>query len=165
MKFNNGSSLLAVSHMDGNVYIYNVKNDPKTGKYAIKRWKDVLKHTGGAPTDVQWSMDSSIIKTFTRDYEIRHFKLNLNTKKSEALPNIPDPDKVQFFGDPLIAGWDVQGLFQDGWDGTDLNNLSLSKNKKMIVSGDDFGRIRMHNYPAVDQDACDVYTGNYIFCT
>lgn len=42
-----------------------------------------------------------------------------------------DPDQVSFYGNPLLAGWDVQGLMQShmGWDNTDFNSCSITTNQ------------------------------------
>ncbi len=73
------------------------------------------------------------------------------------------PDKLKWGGDPLIAGWDTEGLYQAGWDGTDLNDATLTSDSKLVVSGDDYGTIRLHNYPAIDKEACKAYTGHAEF--
>jgi WD40 repeat protein len=79
------------------------------------------------------------------------------------VPNVPDPDFVKWADDPLVAGWDVQGLYQDGFDGTDLNDATVTSDNKLIVTGDDFGIVRIHNYPAIDPSACFEYTGHAEF--
>ena len=56
---------------------------------------------------------------------------------------------MKWAGDPLIAGWDTEGLYQQGWDGTDLNDATLTSDRKFVCSGDDFGCVRLHAYPAV----------------
>jgi len=84
-------------------------------------------------------------------------------KTGEFLTKIPDPDLVQWDGDPLVAGWDVVGLYQRGWDGTDLNDTALTSDSTLIASGDDFGTVRLHNYPAVDPEACRTYNGHAEF--
>ena len=160
IRFSQDSKRVAVAHMDSNVYIYDIVHK-KDEPVSLKQWTP-LKH-GAAPTHVRWSADSTRIQSFTRDYEVQNWKLDAKKKKGKFDPFFPDPDEIKWAGDPLIAGWDTMGLFQEGWDGTDLNDASLSPDQKYIVSGDDFGNLRLHKYPAVDRAACVKYPGHAEF--
>merc|ERR1719300_326583 len=58
------------------------------------------------------------------------------------------------------------GLFQSdvGWYGTDLNCCSRSRaDIPLIVSGDDFGVVRLHRYPAIKEEAHWEFTGHGAF--
>lgn len=137
----------------------------KSGSVRIKRDKsmwDPMQHPS-APTHMQFSSDGQYIKTFTRDYGIVHWKLDREARKGEILGHLPDPDKVKWHGDPLIAGWDTKGLMQPEWDGTDLNQCSVTKDRRFIAASDDYGTVRLHTYPAVDHTACHEYRGHSSF--
>ena len=97
-----------------------------------------------------------------------------------------DPNRVSFIDKPLLAGWDVSGLFQTymGWDANDLNDLAITTNYypkksplldvdcnkkigqkpqrecKFIVSASNKGYIRLHNYPAKTEEAHYYYGGH-----
>merc|ERR1712113_294154 len=116
-----------------------------------------------APVNVQFSEDGKLIKTLTRDYEVAHWYLDHDKSKGKFVPSIPDPDKVKWADDPLIAGWDVEGLYQDGWDGTDLNDATLTSDAKLVATGDDYGKVRLHNFPSTDPKTCAVYEGHAEF--
>jgi len=160
LRFSADSTLLAAAHMDSNMYIFtlsDIEGDAPTAEV----WPP-LKHIA-APTNVQFSEDGKIVKALTRDYEIVHHALDLDAKKGKFLAQQPDPDAVKWADDPLIAGWDTQGLYQKGWDGTDLNDATLTSDSKLIASGDDYGCVRLHNYPAVDPSVCLEYRGHAEF--
>jgi len=160
LRFNEDGTLLACAHMDSNLYIFNVEGG-QGGKVLLQQWEG-LPHIA-APTHVQWRKDSKMVKTLTRDYEIVHWKIDTKTRKGTFSPQIPDPDKVEWTGDPLVAGWDCQGLYQPGFDGTDLNDATLTSDKRLIISGDDYGTIRLHNYPAVEPTNNLAYGGHAEF--
>jgi len=84
-------------------------------------------------------------------------------KKAKFSVQIPDPDVTKWAGDPLLAGWDVEGLYQKGFDGTDLNDCTLTSDGKLIISGDDYGTVRLHNYPAIDPETHLSFTGHAEF--
>jgi len=160
LRWSNDSTLLAAAHMDSNLYVYSVA-DIESDEPKLEQWKG-LNHVA-APTNVQFSEDNKIVKTLTRDYEIAHWTLDLEEKKGKFLSKTPDPDEIKWADDPLIAGWDTQGLYQAGWDGTDLNDATVTSDNRLIASGDDYGCVRLHNYPAIDPDACYEYRGHAEF--
>jgi len=159
LRFSADSGMLGAAHMDSNLYIYSVDNIE--AEPTFERWAP-LKHTA-APTNLQFSEDGKMCKTLTRSYEICHFDLDAEKKKGKFEPHQPDPDEVKWADDPLIAGWDTQGLYQNGWDGTDLNDAAVTDDRKLIVSGDDYGCVRLHNYPAIDNSVCLEYRGHAEF--
>ena len=48
-------------------------------------------------------------------------------------------------------------------NGTDLNDATLTSDGKLIASGDDYGQVRLHNYPSTDPKTCGVYSGHIEF--
>jgi len=160
LRFNNDASLLAAAHMDSNLYIYTItKAESEAPEF--EQWPP-MNHIA-APTNVQFTEDSKLVKTLTRDYEIAHWSLDAAAKKGKFVTSIPDPDTTKWADDPLIAGWDTQGLYQKGWDGTDLNDATVTSDNRLIASGDDYGCVRLHNYPAIEPEACLEYHGHAEF--
>jgi len=170
MRFNEDDSVLAVAHMDSNMYLFTIVGsgggaagghkrqrsdsryqDEKALKagpaYKLVPWKPAPHRA--APTHIQWNSDATMIKVLTRDYEVAHWRLDKANSSLKFYPHIPDPDDVKWAGDPLIAGWDVEGCYQAEWDGTDLNDVSLSDDGIFLAAGDDFGLVRLFKYPAV----------------
>jgi len=41
------------------------------------------------------------------------------------------------------------GVWPDDADGTDVNNCSMSHDKKLLVSADDFGKVNLYEYPTI----------------
>jgi len=174
MRFSEDDSILAVAHMDANLYLFNIGksggaaggDDQKQmdgGSYKLDMWKPATHRA--APTHIQWNKDATMIKVLTRDYEVAHWKLNRGTRKLTFYPHIPDPDDVEWAGDPLVAGWDVEGCYQAEWDGTDLNDVTLSDDGIFLAAGDDFGLVRLYKYPATSNkpEAHRKYLGHSSF--
>lgn len=156
LSFSADSKLLAVGHMDSNTYIFDIS------KKKLDPWKGRLKEVA-APSHLRWSADNTMLQVFTRDYEISYWQIDLEKQKFKRVTTIPDPDEVKFSGDPLIAGWDVQGLYQADWDGTDLNDATVSGSGKLIATGDDYGWVRLHNYPSITNEVCKQYQAHSAF--
>merc|ERR1719499_550398 len=165
LRFSPRGSELAVAHMDANLYIFSIFEPAETesNRTELALWKP-MPHRA-APTHVQWSTDCKYVKTFTRDYEVTHYHIDVDERQSLFEPYLPDPDETQWAEDPIIAGWDVQGCYMPEWDGTDLNDVTVSKDGKSLISGDDFGLVRIHNYPAIQnvKSAHLAYNGHSSF--
>jgi len=160
LRWSPDNKYLAAVHGDAHLYIIAIDVDDDENM-KLKQWKG-LNHRA-APSHCQWSSDGNMVKCLTRDYEVAYWWLDFTKKNAEFLTKIPDPDKVQWYGDPLVAGWDVQGLYQKGWDGTNLKDCAITKDATLLASGDEFGTVRLHNYPAVDSEACNAYNGHAEF--
>jgi len=161
MRFSEDDDVLAVAHMDAHLYLFTVTGHGKN--WTLEPWK-AANHRA-APTHIQWTADSSMVKVLTRDYEIAHWLVDKGTSSLKFYPHHPDPDDVEWAGDPLIAGWDVQGCYQAEWDGTDLNDVTLSGDGQFLAAGDDFGFVRLFKYPAVcnKKEAHRAYLGHSSF--
>jgi len=161
MRFNSDDSCLAVAHMDSNLYIFSVVGAGK--KWTLEPWRPATHRA--APTHIQWSEDGKMVKTLTRDYEIAHWIVDSANRSLRFYPHIPDPDDTPWHGDPLVAGWDVQGCYQAEWDGTDLNDITMTEDQTIIATGDDFGCVRLFKYPAISNkpEAHRVYLGHSSF--
>jgi len=160
VRFSPDSKMVGVAHMDGRGYIFSL--DGERERMQLTMWKP-LTGLSAAPTHIQWNERGTWIKYLTRDYDIAHYTLDLERRSTKFVADTPDPDKADWAGDPLIAGWDVQGLYQAGWDGTDLNDASITPDGRFIASGDDFGCVRLHKYPAVNPKAHHLYHGHSSF--
>jgi len=162
LRFSPDSKILGCTHMNSRLYLFDVLLDASDNSCDLKQWHSTMDHIA-APIQLQFSTNSGeheVIKTFTRDYEIVHWILNRQNKDCKFCPWIPDPNELTFYDDPLIAGYDVKGCYlsNKGWDGTDLNDIALTKDKKLVISGDDYGTIRVYNYPAIEQKPYKSYT-------
>jgi hypothetical protein len=41
------------------------------------------------------------------------------------------------------------GIWPEGADGTDVNSCERSHDARVIATGDDFGKLKLYSYPAV----------------
>jgi WD40 repeat protein len=155
--FNKDASMLAVAHMDSNVYIYNVTYDAKVLK--VEPFKKPVSNRA-APSHLQWSDDSTMVQVLTRDYEIARFFVDKDQKTISRCVKLPDPDKFKWYGDPLLTGWETKGCLQREMDGTDINDVTVTSDKKLVACGDDYGHVRLHNYPVVVQEPNKCYSGH-----
>jgi len=175
----------AAGHIDAIAHIFTVNylDDDDSENIEIIPWPTSLDVSNGL-IDIQWSKDSQWLLTLTKDQDLMVWFLNRNNMSFEHYLYWLDPDKIEFHGDPLLAGWDTEGVFQSyiGWDGTDLNAVTLTKKSfkktspisdydlvknvkqqrkcKLLCSADNKGYLRVHNYPALREHAHHFYSGH-----
>jgi len=181
LRFSPCNKILSVAHFaEKQIYNYTIEK-LKMNKIKLISWSPMPHHH--APMNLQWSNDSKLMKTCTRGFEIIYWSIDIEKKQFKKITDIPDPDDktIQFYGEPLPAGWDTQGLYQSqlNWEtynitdcvlcDSTLNREISKKNKKkdnnkdsnkLLMSGDIFGDIRVFNYPAINPNANQKYTGH-----
>jgi hypothetical protein len=47
-------------------------------------------------------------------------------------------------------GWEVAGVYPQGYDGTDINAVDADQNRKHLAAGDDFGTVFVYKFPVVN---------------
>ena len=58
-------------------------------------------------------------------------------------------------------GWEVAGVFPQGADGTDINAVDASEDRRHVVAGDDFGTICVYRFPVLkNTQQCRRMTGH-----
>ena len=68
---------------------------------------------------------------------------------------------VQWATWTCTLGWPVQAIWPPGADGTDINAVCRSISGDLLVTSDDFSRVKLFRYPAVDPEiAYKTYEGH-----
>jgi len=111
-RFSPCEKFLAVGSHDNNLYVYNVSDE---GAYTL--YKTFSKHTSYI-TGLDWSADSSYIRTSSGDYEKLYFNIADKTQDGSGLSNTKD---LLWATTTLKLGWTVQGVHPSGEDGTHIN--------------------------------------------
>jgi WD40 repeat protein len=169
---------VAFSAHDSHVYIYSTSN-MKSSMAGSKRGsnsgdRDALDcvavcHKSSSPvTHLDWSQDirnpnKLYIQTNDLSYEILRYELdvdNIRKRKKNSKPikaqQITRRQDVQnldweTYTNPLA--WGVQGIWPSGIDGSDINAVDRSRNYEYVASADDFGDIKIFNYPCTNSGA------------
>merc|ERR1712087_902362 len=173
--WSNNGDILAFGTEDSNIALFTFRGGDE-GTLNFVRMINIPPKSENAEVEgvayLRFSADSTLLAAAHMDSNMYIFSItgiDSDAPEAEVWPPLkhiaaqPDPDEVKWADDPLIAGWDTQGLYQKGWDGTDLNDATLTSDGKLIASGDDYGCVRLHNYPAVDPSVCLEYRGHAEF--
>lgn len=129
---------MAVGSHDNHIYVYNVEDN-----YSLHA--NFSKHNSFV-TALDWSVDSSFIRSICGAYEKLYF--NVNTKEFDAngLQNTKD---LTWASTTIKKGWEVEGCKPLSEDGSHINGVDISGDKRLIVTADDFGLLNVFRYPCL----------------
>ncbi|XP_021504380.1 echinoderm microtubule-associated protein-like 4 isoform X2 [Meriones unguiculatus] len=139
MRYSVDGTLLAVGSHDNFIYLYAVsENGRKYSRYG--------KCTGHSSyiTHLDWSPDNKHIMSNSGDYEILYWDIENGCKLIRNRSGCKDIDWTTY---TCVLGFQVFGVWPEGSDGTDINALVRSHNRRVIAVADDFCKVHLFQYP------------------
>ncbi|XP_053167311.1 echinoderm microtubule-associated protein-like 4 isoform X3 [Hemicordylus capensis] len=139
MRYTVDGNLLAVGSHDNFIYLYIVtENGRKYSRYG--------KCTGHSSyiTHLDWTPDNKYIMSNSGDYEILYWDIPSGCKLIRNRSDCKDKDWATY---TCVLGFQVFGVWPEGSDGTDINALVRSHNRKVIAVADDFCKVHLFQYP------------------
>ncbi|XP_051578111.1 echinoderm microtubule-associated protein-like 1 isoform X7 [Myxocyprinus asiaticus] len=152
MRFSPDGNFLAIGSHDNYIYIYAVAENGK-------KYNRVGKCSGHSSfiTHLDWSVDSQYLVSNSGDYEILYWIPSV-CKQIVSVETTRDIEWATF---TCTLGFHVFGLWPDGSDGTDINAVCSSNAKRLLVTGDDFGKVHLYSFPCSQSRAPNhVYGGH-----
>ncbi|CAB4061736.1 unnamed protein product [Lepeophtheirus salmonis] len=152
VRFSPDGKLLALGSRDNVIYVYQVSDDYK--KY--NRLGRCMGHSHFL-THLDWSADSTYIQSNSGDHELLYWNANL----CRQISNPGDMRDTEWATQTCILSFNTIGVWPESIDGTDLVSASRSHNKKLLVTGDDVGKIKTFAYPVTQpKSLCHVNGGH-----
>uniref|UniRef100_A0A4W5Q407 EMAP like 4 n=1 Tax=Hucho hucho TaxID=62062 RepID=A0A4W5Q407_9TELE len=139
IRFSVDGTLLAVGSHDNFIYLYIVSD--KGRKYT--RYGKCIGHSSYI-THLDWSPDNKFIMSNSGDYEILYWDIPNGCKYIRNRSECKDIDWATY---TCVLGYHVFGVWPEGSDGTDINALIRSHNRKVIALADDFCKVHLFQYP------------------
>uniref|UniRef100_A0A7N8XT68 EMAP like 4 n=1 Tax=Mastacembelus armatus TaxID=205130 RepID=A0A7N8XT68_9TELE len=139
MRFSVDGRLLAVGSHDNFIYLYTVTDRGR--KYS--RYGKCTGHSSYI-THLDWSPDNNFIMSNSGDYEILYWDVPNGCK---LIRNRSECKDIHWATYTCVLGYHVFGVWPEGSDGTDINALIRSHNRKVIALADDFCKVHLFAYP------------------
>ncbi|XP_060042917.1 echinoderm microtubule-associated protein-like 4 isoform X2 [Erinaceus europaeus] len=139
MRYSIDGTLLAVGSHDNFIYLYVVSENGR--KYS--RHGKCTGHSSYI-THLDWSPDNKYIMSNSGDYEILYWSIPNSCKLIRNRSECKDIDWTTY---TCVLGFQVFGVWPEGSDGTDINALVRSHNRKVIAVADDFCKVHLFQYP------------------
>ena len=129
--------------------------------------------SSSAITHLDWSFHKDggfFLQTNDLSYEIlRYFVPSPSQvkRKEGVIPHCEQKTQKHEYKDvdwhsyTIPLGWGVQGVWPSGADGSDINAVDRSPSKSLVATADDFGDVKIFNYPCTTAGAsCIVKMGH-----
>uniref|UniRef100_A0A8C5PMU6 Echinoderm microtubule-associated protein-like 4 n=1 Tax=Leptobrachium leishanense TaxID=445787 RepID=A0A8C5PMU6_9ANUR len=139
MRYSVDGTFLAVGSHDNFIYLYTVSENGR--KYS--RYGKCNGHSSYI-THLDWSPDNKYIMSNSGDYEILYWDIPSGCKLIRNRSDCKDIDWATY---TCVLGFQVFGVWPEGSDGTDINALVRSHNRKVIALADDFCKVHLFQYP------------------
>ncbi|XP_058844082.1 echinoderm microtubule-associated protein-like 1 isoform X2 [Acipenser ruthenus] len=138
MRYSPDGHFLAIGSHDNYIYIYGVSDNGR-------KYSRVGKCSGHSSfiTHLDWSVDSQYLMSNSGDYEILYWI----PSACKQVVSVEATRDIEWASCTCTLGFQVFGLWPEGSDGTDINGVCRSHEKKLLVTGDDFGKVHLFSYP------------------
>ncbi|EEY63980.1 microtubule-associated protein, putative [Phytophthora infestans T30-4] len=135
VKFSPDNRTLSVASHDSKIYLYNVLK-------GFSRTHVFNKHSSYI-THMDFSLDGNYLQSTSGGYEL----LFTEVKTGKHVTNATTFRDEIWHTMTSTLGWSVQGIWEAESDGTDVNAVDRSNNGKLLATGDDFGKVKVFQYP------------------
>ncbi|XP_072313232.1 echinoderm microtubule-associated protein-like 1 isoform X5 [Eucyclogobius newberryi] len=138
MRYGPDGNFLAIGSHDNYIYIYAVGERGR-------KYSRVGKCSGHSSfiTHLDWSVDSQYLVSNSGDYEILYWIPSV----CKQVVGVETTRDIEWASHTSTLGFHVFGVWPDGSDGTDINAACTSRDKRLLVTGDDFGKVHLFSFP------------------
>ncbi|VEN35286.1 unnamed protein product [Callosobruchus maculatus] len=152
IQFSPDGTMVALGSRDNHIYIYQVSEDGT-------KYSRVGRCSGHSSfiTHVDWATDSQTLRSNSGDYEL----LFWNAGTCRQIPQSTMVRDVEWATNTCPLTFTSLGIWPETADGTDLNACDRSHDKQLMVTGDDFGKVKLYSYPVIQtKSLCHTYGGH-----
>ncbi|KAJ7345175.1 hypothetical protein JRQ81_001125 [Phrynocephalus forsythii] len=138
MRYSPDGNFLAIGSHDNCIYIYSVNDNGR-------KYSRIGKCSGHSSfiTHLDWSANSQYLVSNSGDYEILYWI----PSACKQVVSVETTRDIEWATYTCTLGFHVFGVWPEGSDGTDINAVCRSQGRKLLSTGDDFGKVHLFSYP------------------
>ncbi|NXW92160.1 EMAL1 protein, partial [Alopecoenas beccarii] len=138
MRYSPDGNFLAIGSHDNCIYIYGVSENGR-------KYTRIGKCSGHSSfiTHLDWSVNSQYLVSNSGDYEILYWI----PSACKQVVSVETTRDIEWDTYTCTLGFHVFGVWPEGSDGTDINAVCRSHGRKLLSTGDDFGKVHLFSYP------------------
>ena len=140
IRFSPDSTRIAVSYSQKFVEIYTI---PNLTKYSTCRGAK------GIITNLDWSEDSQNLQVNSSSFERLIFRIS----DANIIQDSDVINQIVWSSNTCVYGPDLIGIWPPGANSGDINNSHVSNRGNLVATGDDFGLVKLFNFPANKKNA------------
>lgn len=142
IQYNPQGSYCAVGTHGSVICILDIKNGYKV--------VHVFKSHNSFITHIDWSVDGYFIQSTCGAYELLFHKVDLdNINNSHQITSASDMSDIIWHTQTCQFGWPVQGVYNAGDKGEDIQMCDASNKRDLLVTADDYGKVNLFRYPCL----------------
>ena len=134
---------LAAGSRDNYIYVFAVHENFKLLSQLRGHSSFVL--------SIDWSIDSKKLQSSDGAHELLYWKQQPGDTKHPFAHETHSVEMANVIWDQWtnIFGWSVQGIWNKNSDATDVNSVVRSTTGTLVLTGDDFRRVKLFRFPCV----------------
>jgi len=141
IKYSPDGKQLAIGSHDNKIYLYDT-----TKGYAYKGIK--CEAHNSYITHFDYTSDGKYLRSTCGAYELLFHSASNGAQDPSGASKLKN---TEFSSETCTLGWGVQGIWPEAADGTDINAVCKSADGKLVATADDFGAVKVYQYPCVSQ--------------
>lgn len=153
IKFSPLDRFLALASHDKKLYVYSVPNNNTSDEWksTFKKPKYIFNKHSSAILHIDFTADEKYFQTNCQAYELLFGDATTGTQKTSATElsvyhgQVVEPDQ-QWSTWTCTLGWPVQGIWQEGIDGSDINAVHRSPHGNLLATAEDSGMVKLFRY-------------------
>jgi echinoderm microtubule-associated protein-like 6 len=154
IKFSPLDHFLAIASHDKKLYVYTVPpphslDDQELWKTAMKKPKYVFNKHSSAILHLDFTADEKYFQTNCQAYELLFGDAVTGIQKTSASDlskyhgQMTEQRDEQWASWTCTLGWPVQGIWQEGVDGSDINAVHRSPQNDLLATAEDSGLVKL----------------------
>ena len=144
IKFSRKGDLMALGSHDNHIYVYSVGEKGGGGGVTVKLKGKMAGHSSYI-THLDFDAAGKFLQSNCGAYELLFWSMK-DCKQVKSASSLKDVAWLTF---TCVLGWPMQEIWPAGGDGTDVNSSCVGAAKKFVITGDDFGKVNVFNYPVI----------------
>jgi microtubule-associated protein-like 1/2 len=152
VRFSPDGKMLAIGSRDNVIYIYQASDN-------YQKYNRIGRCSGHSSfiTHFDWSADSTFLQSNSGDYEV----LFWNASVCRQIPQTSQLRDTEWATTTCTLTALTLGVWPESADGTDVNASDRSHDKKLLATGDDFGKVKLFSFPVTQPKSLShVYGGH-----
>lgn len=101
-------------------------------------------------TALDWSKDGAYLRSTDGGYELLFHHISSDLSKVSQVTSVHSLKDVVWNSFHVPFGWHVQGIFEKGEEGNNINCVDANVDLGLLATGDDSGRVNLFRYPALE---------------
>jgi len=151
IKWSNSGEHIAVGSWDGKIYVYDVETENKSTLQVSL--SSIIEQHNSHIRHIDFSLDGKYLQATCGAHELKFYEASTGL----YIPAASRLKDVTWESQTCTLGWSIKGTWLPYNDGCEIqtlhNSLNNDTDRAVVVSGDNFGRLKLLRFPCLSSEA------------